>query len=228
MSDQLVDIVAERLGYRFAEPGTLARALTHRSVGGDRENNETLEFLGDAVLALAIADLLMQHHPAAREGELSKLRAGLVNAAVLAGKARALALSHWLRLGRGEEKTGGRDKESILAAAYEAVLGAIFLDGGYQAVRDVVGREFASELAAGGLAGASDYKTRLQELTQRRFRVSPVYRLINEQGPDHAKRFAVELSIDGRVAGRGVGASKKAAEQAAAMEALAQLERGEW
>jgi ribonuclease-3 len=223
----VADALAERLGYRFATPATLAVALTHRSVGGDRDNNETLEFLGDAVLALAIAELLMQRHPVAREGELSKLRAGLVNATVLAGKARALGLSASLRLGKGEEKTGGRDKESILASAYEAVLGAIFLDGGYDPVRNVVAREFTEELATGGLAGAGDYKTRLQELTQRRFRVSPVYHLIDEQGPDHAKRFAVELSIEGRVTGRGVGASKKAAEQAAAMEALVELERSE-
>jgi ribonuclease-3 len=227
MSTEPADMIAERLGYRFTTPGTLAVALTHRSVGGDRDNNETLEFLGDAVLALAIAELLMQQHPAAREGELSKLRAGLVNAAVLAVKARTLALNGSLRLGKGEEKTGGRDKESILASAYEAVLGAIFLDGGYDAVRDVIAREFGADLAAGVPAGAGDYKTRLQELTQRRFRVSPVYQLIDEQGPDHAKRFAVELSIEGRVVGRGTGASKKAAEQAAAMEALAELERCE-
>jgi ribonuclease-3 len=225
MSDDLVERVASRLGYHFRTPGTLAVAVTHRSVAGERGNNETLEFLGDAVLALAVAELLMQHHPAAREGDLSKLRAGLVNAGVLATKARGLALSDWLRLGKGEEKTGGRDKESILAAAYEAVIGAIFLDGGYEAVRDVVARQFADELRGGTLAGAGDYKTRLQELTQRRFRMSPVYHLIDEQGPDHAKRFAVELSIDGRVLGRGTGASKKAAEQAAAMEALAQIER---
>jgi len=227
VSHELVQQVAERLGYPFTTPATLAVALTHRSVGGDRDNNETLEFLGDAVLALAIAELLMQHHPAAREGELSKMRAGLVNATVLAAKARALGLSASLRLGKGEEKSGGRDKDSILAAAYEAVLGAIFLDGGYHPVREVVAREFAPDLAAGGLAGAGDYKTRLQELTQRRYRVSPVYHLIDEQGPDHAKRFEVELSIEGRVTGRGVGASKKAAEQAAAMEALSQLEDGE-
>jgi len=227
MSAGLADMIAERLGYRFGVPATLDVAVTHRSVGGERGNNETLEFLGDAVLALAIAELLMQRHPAAREGELSKLRAGLVNAGVLAAKARGLDLTTWLRLGKGEEKTGGRDKESILAAAYEAVIGAIFRDGGYDAVRDVVAREFAADLETGALAGAGDYKTRLQELTQRRFRVSPLYQITDEQGPDHAKRFAVELSIEGRVLGRGTGASKKAAEQAAAMEALAEMERSE-
>jgi ribonuclease-3 len=218
-------MVEARLGYRFAGAPALATALTHRSVGGEIENNETLEFLGDAVLALTVAELLMQRHPAAREGELSKLRAGLVNAGALAAKARSLALNGWLRLGKGEEKSGGRDKESILASAYEALLGAIFLDGGYEAVRGVVAREFASDWTAEALAGASDYKTRLQELTQRRFRVSPVYQLVDEQGPDHAKQFAVELSIESQVFGRGTGASKKAAEQAAAMEALARITR---
>jgi ribonuclease-3 len=227
MSSGLADMIAERLGYRFEAPAMLGVAVTHRSVGGERDNNETLEFLGDAVLALAVADLLMQRHPAAREGMLSKLRAGLVNAGTLATKARALELNTWLELGKGEEKTGGREKESILAAAYEAVLGAIFVDGGYEAVRDVVAREFADDLETGAEAGAGDYKTRLQELTQRRFRLSPVYQVTDEQGPDHAKRFAVELSIDGRVVGRGTGASKKAAEQAAAMEALAAMEPGE-
>jgi ribonuclease-3 len=227
VSGELNERLAVRLGYRFAAPATLLTALTHRSLAGDAGNNETLEFLGDAVLALAVAELLMEQHPAAREGELSKLRAGLVNAGTLAAKARRLALSDCLRLGKGEEKTGGREKESILAAAYEAVLGAVFLDGGYEAARGLVAREFASDLVAQELAGASDYKTRLQELTQRRFRVSPVYQLVDEQGPDHAKRFAVELSVAGRVLGRGMGPSKKVAEQAAAMEALAEMTRDE-
>jgi ribonuclease-3 len=227
VSAELGELIAERLGYRFTAPATLVTALTHRSLGGDAGNNETLEFLGDAVLALAVAELLMERHPTAREGELSKLRAGLVNAGTLAAKARGLALSDCLRLGKGEEKTGGRDKESILAAAYEALLGAVFLDGGYEAARGVVVRAFASDVTAEALAGASDYKTRLQELTQRRFRVSPVYQLVEEQGPDHAKQFAVELSVEGRVLGRGAGPSKKAAEQAAAMAALAAIERDE-
>lgn len=227
MSDELGELIAERLGYRFTTTATLVTALTHRSLGGDAGNNETLEFLGDAVLALAVAELLMERHPTAREGELSKLRAGLVNAGALAAKARGLALSDCLRLGKGEEKTGGRDKESILAAAYEALLGAVFLDGGYEAARGVIMRAFASDVTAEALAGASDYKTRLQELTQRRFRVSPVYQLVEEQGPDHAKQFAVELSVEGRVLGRGAGPSKKAAEQAAAMAALAAIERDE-
>lgn len=220
-----MELIEVRLGYRFGAPEHLLLAATHRSVGGDVDNNETLEFLGDAVLALAVADLLMRRYPEAREGELSKLRAGLVNAGVLAMKARALTLGPQLRLGKGEEKSGGRDKESILASAYEAVIGAVFLDGGYEAARAVVERDFAGEVAGEITAGAGDYKTRLQELTQRRFRTSPVYQLVDEQGPDHAKRFAVELSVSGRVLGRGSGQSKKAAEQAAAMEALARIEQ---
>jgi ribonuclease-3 len=224
VSEALVDLVAEKLGYRFTAPAPLLIAVTHRSIGGERENNETLEFLGDAVLALAVADLLMRRHPAAREGDLSKLRAGLVNAGTLAQKARALTLGAWLRLGKGEEKSGGREKESILASAYEAVLGAIFLDGGYGAAQAAIERDFAGDVAAEVTAGATDYKTRLQELTQRRFRASPVYQLVSEQGPDHAKSFAVELSVAGRLLGRGTGPSKKAAEQVAAMEALRRIE----
>jgi len=224
MSD-LQDTLEAGLGYRFQRPDHLRVALTHRSVSPDDPNNETLEFLGDAVLALAMADLLMERFPAAREGELSKLRAGLVNAGILADKARTLELGRWLRLGKGEEKSGGRDKESILAAAYEAVLGAVYADGGYEAARCVVERHFAGDLVSETAAGQRDYKTRLQELTQRLFRATPVYTLVEESGPDHAKRFVSELSIAGRRYGRGVGHSKKAAEQAAAMTALAELER---
>jgi ribonuclease-3 len=225
VSDALLDLVADKLGYRFTASGPLLVAVTHRSVGGESENNETLEFLGDAVLALAVADLLMRRHPTAREGDLSKLRAGLVNAGALAQRARALTLGAWLRLGKGEEKSGGREKESILASAYEALVGAIFLDGGYAAAQAAIERDFAGDVAAEVSAGATDYKTRLQELTQRRFRASPAYQLVSEQGPDHAKSFAVELSVAGRLLGRGTGPSKKAAEQVAAMEALQRIER---
>jgi ribonuclease-3 len=148
-----------------------------------------------------------------------------VNAGALAQRARALTLGAWLRLGKGEEKSGGREKESILASAYEALVGAIFLDGGYAAAQAAIERDFAGDVAAEVSAGATDYKTRLQELTQRRFRASPAYQLVSEQGPDHAKSFAVELSVAGRLLGRGTGPSKKAAEQVAAMEALQRIER---
>ena len=208
------------LGHRFQRPEHLHVAVTHRSFSPEVPNNETLEFLGDAVLALAMADLLMRRFPAAREGDLSKLRAGLVNAETLAQKARALELGRWLRLGKGEEKSGGREKESILAAVYEALLGAVYLDAGYEAARRLVETHFAADLTSEAAAGLRDYKTRLQELTQRLFRATPVYQLVEETGPDHAKRFVSQLSIAGQPYGRGVGHSKKTAEQAAAMEAL--------
>jgi ribonuclease III len=211
------------LGHRFARPEQLLVAVTHRSSNAEAPNNETLEFLGDAVLALAMADLLMRRFPAAREGDLSKLRAGLVNAETLAAKARALDLGRWLRLGKGEEKSGGREKESILAAVYEALLGAVYLDAGFEAARRVVEAHFAADVTTQASAGRRDYKTRLQELTQRLFRATPVYQLVEESGPDHAKRFVSELSIAGRRYGRGIGHTKKAAEQAAAMEALEAL-----
>jgi ribonuclease-3 len=217
---ELHDAMEASLRHRFQRPEYLAVAVTHRSFSPEVPNNETLEFLGDAVLALAMADVLMRRFPSAREGDLSKLRAGLVNAETLAQKARALDLGRWLRLGKGEEKSGGREKESILAAVYEAVLGAVYLDAGYEPARLLVEGHFALDLTDEAAAGRRDYKTRLQELTQRRFRATPVYQLVEESGPDHAKQFVSELSIAGQPYGRGVGHSKKTAEQAAAMQAL--------
>lgn len=224
MTDEALVALEAALGHRFVRPDHLAVALTHRSTG-ERRHNETLEFLGDAVLSLAVADLLMRAFPDASEGDLSKLRASLVNAEELAQKGRFIDLGRWLVLGKGEERSGGRAKEKILAAGYEAVLGAVYLDGGYEAARRVVEAHF--EVDAGRdreSPGHRDYKTRLQELTQRLYREMPVYALSSEQGPDHDKEFTVELSVSGRVVGRGVGRSKKLAEQAAAMEALAALD----
>ena len=224
MIDPSLEELQTRLGHRFVRPERLATALTHRSVG-DPEQNETLEFLGDAVLALAVADLLMHRWSEAREGDLSKMRASLVNAERLAAKARGLELGRWLRLGKGEERTGGRDKEKLLAAAYEAVLGAIYLDAGYEAARQMVEREFASDVEHPiGLPGHGDYKTRLQERTQRLHHETPIYTLVEERGPDHETEFVVDLAVGGRVMGRGVGRSKKIAEQQAAMQALAALD----
>lgn len=219
------------LGHRFVRPERLDVALTHRSAG-DAENNEILEYLGDAVLALAVADLLMRHFPTAREGDLSRMRAGLVNEEVLAGKARQLDLGRWLRLGKGEEKSGGRDKPSILAGMYEALLGAIYLDAGFEPARAVVERHFADDLGERTAVAGRDWKTQLQELAQRVFRETPAYTLVEESGPDHEKRFVSEIRLGGRACGRGVGRSKKIAEQAAALEALTSLrgappERGE-
>ncbi len=225
MTDDAREALEGALGHRFVRPEHLAVALTHRSLGEETQN-ETLEFLGDAVLSLAVSDLLMREFPGAREGDLSKMRASLVNAEELARKARDVDLGRWLRLGKGEERSGGRDKEKILAAAYEALLGAVYLDAGYEAARRVVDVHFAGDLRRHvvHVPGHRDYKTRLQELTQRLYRETPVYTLADEHGPDHEKEFVVELAIGGRVLGRGTGRSKKLAEQAAAMEALAALD----
>ena len=217
--------LADRLAYSFRNPALLALALVHRSAlarAGD--NNEKLEFLGDAVLDLAISDLLMERFPKADEGELSKRRAALVNARVLAAKAAAIELGSELRLGKGEEKSGGRKKPSILAAAYEAIIGAVYLDGGFAAARDLIGRHFHAELCMDTRDSPIDHKSRLQEITQRLFRETPAYGLVAASGPDHDRAFVVELRVAGQLYGRGEGKSKKEAEQQAALQALAEIE----
>lgn len=220
------DSIEKRLGHVFRDPDLLALALVHRSVHGFAgRNNEKLEFLGDAVLDLAISDLLMERLPAADEGMLSKWRAALVNARVLAAKAAALSLGAELRLGRGEEKSGGRRKASILAAAFEAVIGAVYLDGGFDAARALVAHQFREDLVRAAGQSPIDDKSRLQEITQRLFHETPTYRLARESGPDHDRAFVVEIFIAGRLSGRGEGKSKKEAEQRAALEALAEIEK---
>ncbi|MGH7821489.1 MAG: ribonuclease III [Candidatus Binatia bacterium] len=218
--------IERALGYIFSDRDLGIVALTHRSaVARSGSNNEKLEFLGDAVLDLAISDLLMARFPEMAEGDLSKLRAGLVNAAVLAAKAAEIDLGLRLRLGKGEERSGGRQKPSILAAAYEALLGAVYLDGGFEAARAVVGRHFERELSRPLKGELSDHKTRLQEMTQKLFRATPVYKLVRASGPDHDKAFVSEITIGGKLYGRGEGKSKKAAEQDAALRALELLDR---
>lgn len=211
------------LDYRFRRPEQLALALTHRSSTIDGVNNETLEFLGDAVLALAMSDLLMARFPDAREGTLSKIRASLVSAEMLARKARELDLGRWLQLGKGEDRSGGRDKGSILAALYEAILGAVYADAGFEPARAIVAAHFAADVDVHRTVGFQDHKTQLQEMTQRLFRETPVYVVAEERGPDHDKQFALELRLGGECYARGVGRSKKSAEQAAAEAALARL-----
>jgi ribonuclease III len=212
------------LGYYFARPDLLQIALTHPSaVMIGEPHYERLEFLGDAVLDLAIADLLMRRLPEAKEGTLSKERASIVNGRTLALKALEVGLSGKLRLGKGEEKNGGRDKTSILAASFEAVIGAIYTDGGLQAAQRVVEALFVTEI--GGPSAERDYKTELQEISYRRFRTQPTYELMAARGPDHAKRFTTRIRIAGRELGIGEGGSKKQSEQAAARAALNQIEQ---
>ena len=214
-----------RLGYGFSERSLLQTALTHRShTAGAGAQNETLEFLGDAVIGLVVSELLVRGWPQADEGKLSRRRAALVNADSLAGKALELDLGMHVLLGRGEEKTRGREKRSILAGTFEAVIGAVFLDGGFGAVRAVVERLFARDVEVEPGGDGGEYKTRLQELAQRLYRSAPEYTLRGTSGPDHARAFDSEVSIAGKVLGAGSGPSKKLAEQAAAREALGALE----
>lgn len=207
------------LGYRFRQPALLKLALTHPSAAeGPDQHYERLEFLGDAVLDLAIADMLMRYFPNGKEGLLSRQRASIVNARTLAAKAEAIGLGRNLRLGKGEEKSGGRQKTSILAAGFEALVGAIYSDGGLPPAQEVVERLFADDI--GGPTAERDYKTELQERAHRYFRSHPIYEVIQESGPDHAKRFVTRIRIGEREFGVGEGASKKQSEQAAAREAL--------
>ena len=225
MTEDELNAFEQRLGHGFGDRRLLRTALTHRSsVVHAADHNETLEFLGDAVLGLAVSELLLRASPEANEGQLSKRRAALVNASSLARKAELLDVGPLIHLGRGEEKTGGRSKRSILAGTYEAVLGAVFLDAGFAAAQAVVARSFAGDVALAPVEDGGEAKTRLQELTQRLFRTAPEYRLLGATGPDHAKDFESHVTIAGRVLGQGRGGSKKLAEQAAAREALAQLE----
>jgi ribonuclease-3 len=213
------------LSYSFQRKGLLSLALTHRSfhLRPGEEQNEKLEFLGDSVLGLAMSDLLIRRFPEASEGDLSKLRASLVNARVLASKAAALSLGQWLRLGGGEERSGGREKSSILAAVYEAVLGAVYLDGGFAPAYELVSRHFADELEEKSRVVLFDCKTRLQEIAQKIFKEIPVYTVVEARGPDHQRLFISQVAIAGKPYGRGEGPSKKSADQAAAFHTLAIL-----
>jgi ribonuclease-3 len=216
------------LGYSFADPTLLLRCLTHVSYESSQTDghNEVLEFLGDAVLDLAVSELLIRHYPERSEGDLSRMRAGLVNSDVLAEKAAQVNLGALLRLGKGEERSGGRTKASILAGAFEALIGAVFRDGGYGAALAVVERYFAADLGEKKL-GQRDFKTRLQEISQMLFREPPVYRIVAEKGPDHAKRFVTEIFVGGKMLGRGEGPSKKQSEQEAAKKALGELQESQ-
>jgi len=224
-----VDDLEARLGYEFKDMALKAQVLTHRSFRHENEgdptpDNERLEFLGDAVLGFLVSRALYTAFPGKSEGELSKLRALLVSARKLAAKARALDLGAHLRLGRGEDKSGGRDKDSILSDAFESVVAGVYLDGGLDEASRLVERLYADEMPdLGSRQPLSDYKSYLQETLHARGRSEPRYEVVEEVGPDHRKLFHVAVTIDGCEAGRGHGASKKAAEQEAARAAVASL-----
>ncbi|MEZ5316569.1 MAG: ribonuclease III [Vicinamibacterales bacterium] len=225
----------DAVGYRFRDLGLLEHALTHRSrahedASGGVIDNESLEFLGDAVLGFVIADLLFKQFPTHSEGYKSKVKAGIVSSASLARLAEEIDLGRYVLLGRGEEKTGGRHKHAILADSFEALIAAIYLDGGIEGAQEFILSRFAPLVTAAGDRAAEasfteDWKSALQEWLQAEGLGLPNYRLAAVEGPDHRKRFDVEVLVAGEPAGRATGRSKKEAEQRAAKEALAALER---
>jgi ribonuclease-3 len=224
--DEALSELAGKIGHAFRDPALLSLALNHRSYlneAGDPRlvSNERLEFLGDAVLGLVSADLLYRELPAASEGDLSQVRAALVRASTLADLGRALDLGAYMRLGRSEEATGGRARVGLLAAAFEAVVGALYLDGGLLVVARFVEPLLHARLARVS-AGAriKDDKSLLQELAQGRLGVTPRYHVVSAEGPAHERTFVVEVLLGTLIAARGSGHSKRAAEQAAAQSAL--------
>jgi ribonuclease-3 len=219
------------LGHQFRDPRWLHQALMHssripeRAAGEPEESNEKLEFLGDAVLELIVSEELVREFPDWTEGQLSKSRARLVNATAISLSAQRLGVGKYLLLGRGEEKTGGRTKPALLADAYEALIAAIYLDGGLEAARGFVRRSLVEgpiSVEAERL-GHTDHKSALQEFLQSRGMTPGAYYVIAETGPDHQKTFRVEVRIGGQVTAIGCGRTKKEAEQSAAIAALIQL-----
>jgi len=218
----------ERLAYRFTDRSLACRALTHPSWqherNGDEEDYQRLEFLGDAVLGMVLAEMLYTRFPDWNEGDLSRFRAHLAGQGTLAGLARSLDLGGFIRLGRGEEQTAGRSKDSILSDVLEALIAAAYQDGGLEAARSLVARLFDGLLdAPGSRVVGRDAKSELQELLSARGLPPPEYRLAEESGPPHDRRFRFQLLVDGSVAGEGEGRSKKIAQQTAAARALERL-----
>lgn len=223
------------IGYNFKDRDLMVTALKHRSFvdqhkdhgqnGRVMEDNQRLEFLGDAVLGLCVGTILYQRFPEMKEGVMSKMRAGLVNEIRLAEIARSIGIGQALLLGRGEETTGGRNKNSILADAMEALIASIYLDGGFEAAMNVISSIMNELIDNSSLDDLlKDFKTRLQELTQQMSNQVPEYRLAGSEGPEHARVFEVTLFLDGKYISSGKGPSKKEAEQAAAQLALAVLQ----
>jgi ribonuclease-3 len=216
-----------RLGHQFADGALLRRAMAHRSWCAEQpgvvHSNERLEFLGDAVLGWVVADLAYHRHGELAEGKLTDLRKSIVNASALAAVAQELDIGAYLLLGKGEDAAGGRTKPSILSDAMEAVIGAVYIDGGTAAAYGLIERLVGDRLtSSASLLDHLDYKTALQEMSARLFERAPVY-VLREEGPDHAKHFFASVAVDGRQLGQGEGRSKKQAEQVAARMACEQL-----
>lgn len=226
-NEQKLSELEQRIGHTFADQALLTRALTHKSFKHEAreravQDNETFEFLGDSVLGFVIGDLLFRRFPALDEGALSKMKAYLVSAPVLAQKARAFGMGEALLLGVGEAKSGGRNKDSLLANLFEAVIAALFLDGGLDRARALIESSFEADLEAIDAKDLLflDFKTALQEIAQGQGMPLPEYSVVDEIGPDHDKRFVVEVTLANSIVARGSGSSKKEAQQNAAREAL--------
>jgi ribonuclease-3 len=222
----------QQLGYTFRDIALLERALTHKSFSNENRevrapNNERLEFLGDAVLGFVVGEVIYRSFPDLQEGALSKIKAHLVSANMLGAKARALGIGRFLRMGAGEARSGGAEKLSLLADAFEAVIAAIYLDGGLPAAQTFLRTVFGPEISGIDIGDLSfhDYKTTLQETAQSLGLPLPDYRVVEESGPDHEKAFVVELLWDGDAFSRGSGPSKREAQRKAAKEALKKLGR---
>jgi len=221
----------DTLNIVFKDPALLKQALVHRSYlhenpDFDLPSNERMEFLGDSLLSFVIAEKLYDDFPNLSEGGMTKLRAALVRTETLARLARSIGLGNYVFLGRGEEASGGRTKQSILAGVFEAVIGAILIDHGFNACRDFIHGLFIDEMGkAADERLIADYKSQLQEITQARHHIAPIYRTINEDGPEHAKEFTVEVIVDGRMIAIGRGKSKQQAETEAARTALESMEQ---
>ncbi len=224
-----IERLQEYLGYTFGDRAILLQSLTHTSYGHEflqdkplsLRDNERLEFLGDAILDVVISDMLLEGYPNANEGQLSRMRAAIVNEKTLAQVAKNIQLHECVRLGKGEIQTGGQTKPSILSCALEALIAAIYLDGGYNAVYPVVRHLFSDFFSEEtDLLAFYDHKTQLQEIAQARWKVTPSYHLTQTRGPDHAKTFEVEVRMNGKPLATAFGHSKKEAEQNAARSAI--------
>lgn len=220
-----METLESKLGYTFRDKKLLENALTHSSFANENHSpggsNERLEFLGDSILGMVTADFLYREHPGLPEGDLTRTRAALVCEESLVEVAETLDLGRYLRLGRGEDSGGGRSRVSIRADAVEAVIAAVYLDGGLEEARKIIQRFILDR--EDEKSASRDYKTALQELVQRRPGAAVSYRLVRESGPDHCRSFEMEASVDGEVIGTGAGRTKKEAEQMAAKAALERL-----
>ncbi len=214
-----LSLVEKKIRIKFISAKLLEEAFTHKSYAIEQGHticNERLEFLGDSIISAVVADFLFKRFPAVDEGRLSKMKSQIVSRTNLSGWAEEMELGEFLFLSQGEEATGGRNRESLLGNVYEALVGAIFLDQGFDAAQKFILRHLSKKKRI----VENDFKSRLQEVVQKKYKTPPIYFVVNESGPDHAKRFTLEVRINKKVLGSGEGRSKKEAEQLAAKEAL--------